>query len=138
MRGLPPAAASGGHSSSRCAGLPPPRPLLLRSTGSRRAGPAIAAHGPSRSAARGIPPDQGPNPRPPHRQADSQPLCHQGSPGIAFLGGKKIQVLFSSCFTFPKILTCLSLFLFKDETVQHTAKKSQKRCQLDQSIEEKA
>ena len=26
------------------------------------------------------PPDQGPNPRPPHWQADSQPLCHQGSP----------------------------------------------------------
>ena len=79
-RGPPPAAASEGHASSRCAGLPPPRPLPSRSTGSRRAGPAAVAHGPSRSAARGILPDQGPNPRPLHRQADSQPLRHQGSP----------------------------------------------------------
>ncbi|XP_066873589.1 telomeric repeat-binding factor 1 isoform X2 [Kogia breviceps] len=37
--------------------------------------------GPSRSAARGIFPDWGTNPCPVHRQADSQPLCHQGSPG---------------------------------------------------------
>ena len=80
VRGLPPAAASGGHSPSRCVGPSPPRPLPLRSTGSRRAGSAIVAHGPSRSAARGILPDQGSNPRPPHRQADSQPLRHQGSP----------------------------------------------------------
>ena len=54
-------------------------PLLLRSTGSRRAGSAIVAHGPSRPAARGILPDQGSNPCPLHWQADSQPLCHQGS-----------------------------------------------------------
>ena len=79
-RGLSPAAASGGHSSSRCAGLSPPRPLPLRSTGSRRTGSVGVAHGPSRSAARGIPPVQGPNPRPPHWQADSQPLRHRGSP----------------------------------------------------------
>ena len=56
------------------------RPLLLRSTGSRRAGPATVAHGPSHSAACGILPDQGSNPRPLHWQADSQPLRHQGSP----------------------------------------------------------
>ena len=37
--------ASGGHSSSRCAGLSPPRPLLLWSTSSRHAGSAIVAHG---------------------------------------------------------------------------------------------
>ena len=80
VRGPPLAAASWGHSSSRCAGLPPPRPLLLRSTGSRRAGSAIVAHGPSCSAARGIFPDQGSNPCPLHRQADSQPLRHQGNP----------------------------------------------------------
>ena len=78
--GLSPVAASGGHSSSRCVGLSLSRPLSLRSTGSRRAGPAAVAHGPSCSAARGIFPDQGPNPRPLHRQADSQPLHHQGSP----------------------------------------------------------
>ena len=46
-------AASGGHSSSRCAGLSLSRPLLLRSTGSRHAGSAIVAHGPSCSVACG-------------------------------------------------------------------------------------
>ena len=80
VRGPSPVVASGGHSSSRCAGLPPSRPLLLRSTGSRRAGSVIVAHGPSSSAACGIFPDQGSNPCPLHRQADSQPLHHQGSP----------------------------------------------------------
>ena len=84
--GLSPIAASGGHSSSRCAGLSPPRPLPLWSTGSRRAGSAAVAHGPSRSAARGILPDQGSNPRLLHQQADSQPLRHQGSPFIPFYG----------------------------------------------------
>ena len=80
MRGFSLVAASGGHSSSRCAGLSPSRPLPLRSTGSRRAGSAIVAHGPSCSAARGIFPDQGSNQCPLPRQADSQPPRHQGSP----------------------------------------------------------
>ena len=56
----------------------------LRSTGSRRAGSATVAHGPSCSAACGIPPDQGSNPCPLHRQADSQPLRHLGSPQVYF------------------------------------------------------
>ena len=88
--GLSLAAASGGHSSSRCggrsssrcAGLSLSRPLPSRGTGSRRAGSAVVAHGPSRSAACGIFPDQGPNPCPLHWQADSQPLRHQGSSSI--------------------------------------------------------
>ena len=80
VRGLSPVMASGGHSSSRCAGLSLSRPPLPWSTGSRCAGSAIVAHGPSRSAACGILPDQGSNPCPLHRQADSQPLRHQGSP----------------------------------------------------------
>ena len=80
VRGLSPVVASRGHSSSRCTGLSLSRPLLLRSTGSRCAGSAIVAHGPSRSAACGIFPDQGSNPCPLHWQADSQPLRHQGSP----------------------------------------------------------
>ena len=78
--GLSLVAASGGPSSSRCAGLSLSWPLPLRSTGSRRAGSAIVAHGPSRSAACGIFRDQGSNPCPLHWQADSQPLRHQGSP----------------------------------------------------------
>ena len=73
-------AASGGHSSSCCTGLSLSRPLSLRSTGSRHAGSVAVAHGPSCSAACGIFPDQDSNPCPPHWQADSQPLRHQGSP----------------------------------------------------------
>ena len=78
-RGLSLVAASRGHSSSRCADLSLSRPLLLGSTGSRRAGSVIVAHGPSCSVACGILPDQGSNPCPLHGQADSQPLRHQGS-----------------------------------------------------------
>ena len=93
VRGPSPDAASGGHSSSRCggrsssrcAGPPLPRPLPPRGTGSRRAGSAAVAHGPSCSAACGILPDQGSNPCPLHWQADSQPLRHQGSPHILFI-----------------------------------------------------
>ena len=78
--GLSLVAASGGHSSLRCAGLSLSWPLLLQSTGSRSAGSVVVAHGPSCSAACGIFPDQGSNPCPLHWQADSQPLHHQGSP----------------------------------------------------------
>ena len=85
VRGLSPVAASGGHSSSRCGGLSLSRPLSLRSTGSRRAGSVVVAHGSSCSAACGIFPDQGSNPCPLHWQADSQPLRHQGSPLPSFL-----------------------------------------------------
>ena len=81
LRGLSLVVASGGHSSSQCAGLSLLRPLLLRSTGSRHAGSVVVAHGPTCSAACGIFPDQGSNLRPLHWQADSQPLRHQGSPG---------------------------------------------------------
>ena len=66
VRGLPLVVASGGHSSSRCAGLSLSRPLLLWSTGSRCTGSVIVAHGPSCSAACGILPDQGSNPCPLH------------------------------------------------------------------------
>ena len=86
--------ASGGHSSSRCAGLSLSRPLLW-STGSRRAGSAAVAHGPSCSTACGIFPDQGSNPCPLHWQADSQPLHHQGSPGNMFLISNSVCSLFA-------------------------------------------
>ena len=80
VRGFSLVVASGGHSSSWCAGLSLSRLLLLRSTGPRRAGSVVAANGHSCSAARGIFPDQGWNPCPLHWQADSQPLHHEGSP----------------------------------------------------------
>ena len=85
-RGLSLVVASGGHSSSRCAGLSPSRPLLLWSTGSRCAGSVVVAHGPSCSAARGIFPDQGSNLCPLHWQADSQPLRHLEARFLFFNG----------------------------------------------------
>ena len=93
VRELSLVAASGDHSSSRCAGLSPSRPLLLRSTGSRRTGSVIVAHGPSCSVACGIFPDQGSNPCPLHWQTDSQPLRHHGSPLKVFFKDLDIYTL---------------------------------------------
>ena len=62
VRGLSLVAASGGHSSLRCAGLSLLRPVPLRSTGSRRAGSVVVAHRLSCSVACGIFPDQDLNP----------------------------------------------------------------------------
>ena len=94
MGGLSPVVASGGHSSSRCAGLSLSRPLLLRSTGSRCAGSVVVAHGPSCSAACGIFPDQGLNPCPLHWQADAQPLRHQGNPKPTFKERDNFNIIF--------------------------------------------
>ena len=103
VRGLSLVVASGGHSSSLCAGLAPSRPLLLRSTGSRRAGSVVVAHGPSCSAACGIFPDQGSNPCPLLWQADSQPLRHQGSPFCPFFDWV-VCFLILSCMSWLYIL----------------------------------
>ena len=91
MRGLSLVAASGDHSSSRCAGLSLSRPLLSRSTSSRRAGSVVVAHRLSCSVACGIFPDQGSNPCLLHWQADSQPLCHQESPSSGTLKWVKLR-----------------------------------------------
>ena len=107
MRGLSLVAASGGHSSSRCAGLSLSRPLLLRSTGSKRAGSVAVAHGPSRSAACGIFPDQGSNPCPLHWQADSQPLCHQGSPYFLINSVEDLSVIESEVLKSPATIVLL-------------------------------
>ena len=85
VQGLPLVAANGGHSSSRCAGLSLSWPPLLRSTGSRRGGSVVVAHGLSCSAVCGIFPDQGSNPCPLHWQADSQPLRQRGSPPMLLI-----------------------------------------------------
>ena len=113
VRGLSLVAASGGHSSSRCAGLSPSRPLLLRSTGSRRAGSVIVAHGPSCSTACGIFPDQGSNPCPLHWQAESQPLRHQGSPNLTFLCPYNLDLEIQNSFIFnfyPLVLNNFASF----------------------------
>ena len=106
-------AASGGHSSSRCAGLSLSQPLLLRSTGSRRAGSVVVAHGPSCSVACGIFPDQGSNPCPLHWQADSQPLCHQGSPSFTSLRANKLVKFFCTedLPIFPNLFTYSIIYL---------------------------
>ena len=101
VRGLSLVGARGGHSSSRCTGLSLSRPLLLRSTGSRRAGSVVVAHGPSCSVACGIFPDQGLNPCPLHWQADSQPLRHQGSPLVAFWGTGNSLMAWGDQVTLP-------------------------------------
>ena len=77
----------------RYAGLSLSWPLPLRSTGSGRAGSVAMAHRPSCSVACGIFPDRGTNPCRLHRQADSQPLRHQGSPQLLF---------FTSTFTWSE------------------------------------
>ena len=104
VRGLSLVGASGGHSSSRCVGLSLSRLLLLRSTGSRRAGSVAVAHGPSCYAACGIFPDQGSNPCPLCWQADSQPLRHQGNPVpislrpvLGIVAAYVMATLWSSC-----------------------------------------
>ena len=112
VRGLSPVAASGGHSSSRCAGLSLSRLLLLRSTSSRRAGSVVVAHGPSHSAACGIFPDQGSNPCPLHWQADSQPLRHQGSPKLVSLSEHNIFDVYESCCIYHSFLLLNSIPLY--------------------------
>ena len=90
-----------GPSLSQCTGLSPSWPLLLQGTGSRRAGSVAVAHGPSCSAAYGILPDQGANPRPLHWQADSQPLRHQGSPLSSSFNWKFVPFDCLHPFPFP-------------------------------------
>ena len=115
VRGLSLVVASGDHSSSRCTGLSLSQALLLRSTGSRRAGSVVVAHGPSCSAARGIFPDQGSNLCPLRWQADSQPLHHQGSPLCHFWSNYLLSsipsLLFKNLFlsSFLKSITIWSV-----------------------------
>ena len=92
VRGLSLVVASGGHSSSRCAGLSLSRPPPLRSTGSRRAGSVIVAHGPSCSTACGIFPDQGSNPCPLHWAGRFSTTAPPGKPPIMLVLMRCIQV----------------------------------------------
>ena len=135
-------AASGGHSSSRCGGLSLSRPLLLRSTGSRRAGSATVAHGPSRSAACGILPDQGSSPCPLHWQADSQPLRHQGSPMLALNAVNVyklslcIFIIYATIFTWENTKTLLSCLWFHCSQVPLVCSKKEDWYNINQSNED--
>ena len=99
MRGLSLVAASGGHSSLRCMGLSLSWPLLLRSTGSRRAGSVVVAHRPRCSAACGIFLDQGLNPCPPALTGRFSITVPPGEPSLFFLmslaNGLSILFIFS-------------------------------------------
>ena len=96
MQGLPLVAASGGHSSSRCAGLSVSRPLLLWSTGSRCTGSVVVAHGPSRSAACGNPPRPGLEPVSPALAGRFSTTAPPGKPPF--------HILSSGQFTFIDLL----------------------------------
>ena len=85
-RGLPPGAVSRA-TLRHCAQAPHYGGLSCR--GARAS--VVVAHRLSCSAACRIFPDQGSNPCPLHRQADSQPLHHQGSPPKAFLNYVMVQ-----------------------------------------------
>ena len=120
MRGLSLVAASVGHSSLRCVGLSLSRPLLLQSTGSRRAGSVVVAHRPSCSTACGIFPDQGSNLCSLHWQADSQPLRHQGRPGPFFFTDVPKQITPPRTFCpshFPALI-CLLMWPILKGSVQ--------------------
>ena len=80
-----------GARASQCGGpprcgarAPGARAPAAAACGLQSADSAAVAQGLSRSATCGILPDQDSNPRPPHWQADSQPLRHQGSPANNF------------------------------------------------------
>ncbi|TEA36555.1 hypothetical protein DBR06_SOUSAS11210015, partial [Sousa chinensis] len=81
------------------------------------------AHGPSCSAACGVFPDWGTNPCPLHRQADSQPLRHQGSPNVSFC------VVFSY---YKQVMVLLHLLgPFAVQTQVRLAKKSFDKLKMD-------
>ena len=115
VRGLSLVAAVGAtlHHGARASHY---RGLSLRSTGSRCAGSAVVAHGPSCSAVCGIFPDQGSNPCPLHWQADSQPLRHQGSPMLSFfIPPFLLLILLSNCMLLVYIHTFdLGILIFCD------------------------
>ena len=85
MRGLSPVVASGGYSSSRCAGPSPSGPLLLRSTGSKRAGSAVAVHGPKPLRGMWDPPRPGPEPASPALAGRLSTTAPPGKPQSYFL-----------------------------------------------------
>ena len=77
--------ASRGYSSLWSKGFSSWWLLLFQSLGFRYTGSVVVAHGLSCSEARGIFPDQGSNPCPPHWQVDFYSLHHQRSPIKTFI-----------------------------------------------------
>ena len=111
MRGLSLVMASGGHSSLRCAGLSLSRPLLLRSTSSRRAGSVVVAHGPSCSTACGIFPDRAQT-RVPCIGRQTLNHCTTRETLISSLIASEFEVFLSKTFSIPNIIFKFSLTFF--------------------------
>ena len=80
LRGLSLGVASGAALKLQCLRLSVRWLLSSQSTGARSVAPGVAARGLSCPMECGIFPVQGSKPCPLHWQADSYPLCHQGSP----------------------------------------------------------
>ena len=111
VRGLSLVAASGGHSSSQCAGLSLSRPLLLQSTGSRRAGSVIVAHGPSCSAACGDLPRPGLEPVSPALAGRFSTTAPPGKPLVYFF--IHVYNMYKHVFTvFTEIMTTVCQFIY--------------------------
>ena len=68
----------------------------------------VVAHGPSCSTACGIFLDQGSNLCPLHWQADSYPLCHEGSPQYCF--NHDFPFHFSNIFPYPQFISISFIF----------------------------
>ena len=82
LLGLSLVAASGCYASLWCSGFSLWWLLLLWCTGSKHTDSVVVTHRLRCSTACGIFPNQGLNSYPLHWQADSYPLCPQGSPGM--------------------------------------------------------
>ena len=77
-------AVSGGYSLVMVCGLLIAVASLVENTGSRHTGSKVVVHGLSCSVICGFVPDQGLNTCRLNWQANSYPLCHQGSPLCSF------------------------------------------------------
>ena len=106
---------SGGHSSSRCAGLSLSRPLVAKHRLQMRRLSSCGSRAQLLCSMWDLP-RPGSNPCPLHWQADSQPLRHQGSPMLSFfIPPFLLLILLSNCMLLVYINTFdLGILIFCD------------------------